>query len=57
MSRRALNIAMGWIVAAWLLAPWLSRPGGYAFYACMGGALVSVIVWAVLTRVINGRRG
>lgn len=56
MSARALNISMGWIVAVWLLAPVFSKTGGYAFYACMAGAVATVIVWAILTRYLERGR-
>lgn len=42
---RGVNIAMGWIVAIWLVTPFVADAGEYAFYACMTGAVLSVVVW------------
>ena len=43
---RALDIAMGWIVAIWLFFAVCND--GYVPYICMGGAMGSVALWAVI---------
>lgn len=45
---RFLNIAMGWIVSVWTVTPFIAGADQYSFYACMAGALVTVVVWARL---------
>lgn len=50
---RALNVAMGWIVAVWLLAAGLSVIGNGLFFTCMGGAMLTVILWASIVRFLS----
>jgi membrane protein YdbS with pleckstrin-like domain len=46
--KKALHIAMGWIVASWLLTAALSKMPWPVFFGCMAGAVVTVIVWIFL---------
>lgn len=48
---RALDRAMGWAVAVWLALAFLSAfetGGSYAPYACMAGAVSTIVIWAVV---------
>lgn len=48
----ALNRAMGWIVAVWLIGAGLVVAGGEGFLICMGGAMLTVLLWAILQRCL-----
>lgn len=45
---RAVDYAFAWIVGMWLL--FAAFNDGYAPYICLGGAMLTAIIWAALSR-------
>jgi len=54
-TRYVLNKSCGWSVAFWLLLCCFASPW-WAGAACIIGAVVTVMVWAGLTRYLEDRQ-